>query len=182
MSADGSGTVTGYPGGCERQARSTQRQVLSRSRHSAIDREMREEGFDLCLAHMQGVLTVVKPDNLLNPEHISLLGAIRIVPEPQLSAKLIEQLGLCVGHDRLWEGNLTIYQRRNHRSTDIYRRWRGVRRTSSACNTDIGRLITGLKPWMHSLNVRNWALARALSVTRQIGLWCLDGQSPSNSC
>ena len=59
--------------------------------------------------------------------------------------------------------------------------WLGGFCPSNTSYTDIGRLITELKSCMHPSNVPSWAFASALSVIRQIGLWCLDGQSPSNS-
>jgi hypothetical protein len=56
-----------------------ERLVLGRGRGVAPDREVVEEGGDLCGAHLARVTTVVKADELANPAEVRLLRARRVV-------------------------------------------------------------------------------------------------------
>ena len=68
-----------------------QRLILRRSRHIALDRQMRQKRLDFRRAHICGISDVVKPDKPPDPSQISLLGLITIMPHAHHSPHSVKK-------------------------------------------------------------------------------------------
>jgi hypothetical protein len=67
-----------------------ERLVLRRGRYAPLNREMREEAFDLGLAEAAGMLALVKSDEAPGPVEVRLLGLEAVVPRTDLLSHDIE--------------------------------------------------------------------------------------------
>ena len=67
-----------------------ERLILGRSGDILFDREMREEGADVLLAHFVRVAFAMKENVTANPIDVRLLGADGVMFHPQMPANAIE--------------------------------------------------------------------------------------------
>jgi hypothetical protein len=68
-------------------------EVLGGSRDFPIDGQVGQEGFEIRRAERFGVPLAVEEDEASNPVKIRLLGPETVMPEPNLVADAIEELG-----------------------------------------------------------------------------------------